>query len=253
VSGDAEPGGGTGGGRRGRFGWPTLAALALLAAWLGTGGHLPRLAVDGGSGAAGDPAAAGRPPARYAAAAPLARSRPVRLDIPAAGVHAPLAPRGLDRAGAVDPPPFSEPGTAWWYDRGPAPGQPGAALLVGHVDTTTGAAVFYPLSTVRAGDLAEVTRADGTVAEFTVEGVQVVPKARFDARRVFGPDGSRPELRLVTCGGAFDRATHAYTANVVAYAVLTGEHPAARPGPARTAPAPGPTRTAPAVSRPATG
>lgn len=134
------------------------AALVLLAAWCRGYLHLdetgppaaaPAVAAAGaGSAAAADE---GRPAAVYAPHLPLSAARPLRVDIPSVGVHAPVVVRGLTRAGAVDPPPYTTPGVAGWYGAGPAPGAEGAALIVGHVDTATRPAVFYPLSTVAPG------------------------------------------------------------------------------------------------------
>ncbi|MEE4542156.1 class F sortase [Streptomyces sp. V4-01] len=207
---------------RGRAWAAGAAALLLLTAWLSGSGH--------GSGAAPGPGAgppavseAGAAPAPGTGRPPLAAAAPVRLDIASLGIHAPLVPRGLTD-GAVDPPPYSTPGTAGWYRGGPSPGAAGTALIVGHVDTETGPAVFYPLSTVRPGARVEVTRADGTVAEFAVLAVDTVEKAHFDPARVYGSPTGPPELRLVTCGGVFDRTTRAYTANIVVRAALTGSH-----------------------------
>ncbi|MDX3234974.1 class F sortase [Streptomyces sp. ME03-5709C] len=202
------------------------AAVVLGAAWLkgyvdpgppGTGVGAPAPAATAQAGAVGRPAQV------YAAHTPLPPARPLRIDIPSAGIHAKLVERGLTADGAVDPPPFSTPEVAGWYGRGPAPGDAGAALIVGHVDTRTKAAVFYALSTVTQGDLVEVTRSDGSVAEFAVEGVEIVDKKGFRPDRVYG-SGVRPELRLITCGGTFDHATQSYSANVVVYAALTGSH-----------------------------
>lgn len=201
--------------------WTTAAvALVLLAAWLlGHGG--------GGSGAQATPggralaaAAADRPREVYAPHLPMSASKPLRIDIASIGLHAKVVGRGL-KDGAVDPPPYGTPDVAGWYRDGPSPGTAGAALIVGHVDTETRAAVFYGLSTVEQGALVEVTRADGTVAEFSVEAVEVVQKDHFDANRVYGSAG-RPELRLITCGGSFDKEKQAYSANVVVFAALTG-------------------------------
>lgn len=95
--------------------------------------------------------------------------------------------------------------------------------MVGHVDTDTRPAVFYKLSSVKPGDTVRVARDDGTVAEFTVDDVQVLPRDHFDARQAYGPrESGRAELRLVTCGGTYDRTTGTYTANVVVSAYLTG-------------------------------
>jgi hypothetical protein len=216
-----------------------VVALLLLTAWLLGSGHgsgrgpVPGAGPSGASAAVRvDPAAGpGRSSGQDGAAAtpahpahaPLVAADPVRLDIASLGVHAPVVPRGLTD-GTVDPPPYSTPGTAGWYRGGPSPGAAGAALIVGHVDTETGPAVFYQLSTVRPGARVEVTRADGTVAEFTVAAVDTVEKAHFDPSRVYGSPTGPPELRLVTCGGVFDRTTRAYTANIVIRAPLTGSH-----------------------------
>jgi len=214
-------------------------ALLLLAAWLlgqyGGHGHAANDSVAGApvaeqaAGKAGParPAGAGRPPHLYAAHAALPAADPVRLDIPSLGIHAPVVRRGLTD-GTIDPPPYSTPGVTGWYGGGPAPGAAGAALIVGHVDTETGPAVFLRLGDARPHTEVDVTRADRSVAVFTVEAVEVVPKAHFDAARVYGSDApGRPELRLITCGGTFDPAAHAYTANLVVYAALTSSHPAA--------------------------
>ncbi|MEU8538535.1 class F sortase [Streptomyces sp. NPDC048717] len=172
----------------------------------------------------GDIAAAGRPPGipLPPAHSPLAALEPRRVEIPSIGVAAPVVPRGLDDDGAVEPPPYETPETVGWYEDGAPPGAPGAALLVGHVDTETGPAVFYGLSAVRPGAEVAVTRSDGSVARFTVDDVQVLPRDGFDPRAAYGRRlPGRAELRLITCGGAFDRASGAYTANVVVSAYLS--------------------------------
>lgn len=174
--------------------------------------------------ATGDVAAVGRPlgvelpPAHE----PLPPARPERVDVPALQVRAPVTARGLDADGAIDPPSFADAGTVGWYGGGTRPGAPGAALFVGHVDTETERAVFYDLSTLRPGEKVEVARADGRTAEFTVEDVQVVDRERFDARQAYGPhEDGRAELRLITCGGTFDKNARTYTANVIVSAYLT--------------------------------
>lgn len=198
-------------------------AVLLLGLWLWGRGM-----TDGASApASGDVAAVGPqgtplPPPHD----PLAPVRPDRVEIPAIGVRAPVLPRGLDASGAVDPPPYAMPDTVGWYDRGTQPGAPGAALLVGHVDTATEPAVFYSLSTARPGQKIRVTRADGSVAEFTIDDIQVFGRDGFDPHKVYGPrEDGRAELRLITCGGTFDRATGTYDANVVVSAYLTAASP----------------------------
>ena len=203
----------------------TVWAVLVLMLWL-WGSEAPG-AHGGGSSAptTGDIAAVGRPPGipLPPAHAPLhAAAKPRRVSVPALGIAAPVVPRGLDASGAVDPPPLETPRTVGWYGDGTTPGEPGAALLVGHVDTETQPAVFYGLSAARPGESIEVTRTDGSVAEFTVDDVRVFTRDRFDAQDVYGPrQAGRAELRLITCGGTFDRASGTYTANVVVYAYLT--------------------------------
>ncbi|MFB4305888.1 class F sortase [Actinomadura sp. GTD37] len=168
-----------------------------------------------------------RPPAWAAATRPaghggpvLPRSAPVLVAVPSIGVRAPLTGLGLDPDGSVQVPAADRPGEAGWYDRGPAPGERGAAVILGHVDSPKGAAVFYDLGRLRPGRRVEVTRADGRVAVFTVESVERVAKDRFPTERVYGPL-DHPGLRLVTCGGSFDRKQHSYRDNIIVYAAQT--------------------------------
>ncbi|WP_328538597.1 class F sortase [Streptomyces sp. NBC_00344] len=198
-------------------------AVLLLGLWL-----WGRRIADGPGGGpgpkTGDVAAVGRsfgvplPPAAH----PVKGAEPHRVEIPAVGVSAPVVPRGLDDDGAVDPPSFDEPGEVGWFGRGTRPGAKGAALLVGHVDTRDRPAVFYGLSAVRPGQKVGVEGVDGSRAEFTIDDVRVFPRDRFDPRKVYGPrEKGRAELRLITCGGAYDRKAGTYTANVVVSAYLT--------------------------------
>ncbi|MFB6550327.1 MULTISPECIES: class F sortase [unclassified Streptomyces] len=175
--------------------------------------------------ATGDMAAAGRPPdvPLPPAHAPLGDALPQRLDVPGLDIQAPVVARGLDTEGAIEPPPFDRPGSVGWYADGVSPGEAGTALMVGHVDTETKPAVFYEISTLEPGETIRVLRDDAEVAEFTVDDVQVLTRDGFDAQQAYGPHSTgRAELRLITCGGTFDRATNSYTANVVVSAYLTG-------------------------------
>jgi LPXTG-site transpeptidase (sortase) family protein len=106
---------------------------------------------------------------------------------------------------------------AGWYTGSPRPGSIGSAIIVGHIDTTKGPAVFYRLNTLTSGDKIYVKRADGTVVEFRVTSVQTYLKDHFPTEDVYGPVPD-PELRLITCGGAFDSATRHYLSNIVVYA-----------------------------------
>lgn len=166
----------------------------------------------------------------------LAASRPVRLDIAKIGVHAPVMAAGTTVDGQVAVPSLNQPWLTSWYDRGPSPGERGNSVIIGHVDTRkVGAAVFYSLGRLTAGDQVEVTRSDGVIAVFTVDAVALIAKALFPASDVYGPSG-RPSLRLITCGGDFDAGRHTYLANTIVTATLTSWHGAAgaRPAPLTT-------------------
>ncbi|MFJ7078078.1 class F sortase [Streptomyces sp. NPDC098781] len=211
----------------GRLLMAAVWTLLLLGLWL-WGWEVTDVRHKASAPVSGDIPAVGRPasPRLPSAARPMDDARPLRLDIPALGLRAPVAPRGLDAHGAIDPPPYAQAGVVGWYAAGVKPGAPGAALMVGHVDTTSRAAVFHRLGTLRPGVTVRVLRDDGRAAEFTVDDVRVVTRDRFDAHQAYGAHRTgRAELRLITCAGTFDRATGGYTANLVVSAYLTGTGP----------------------------
>ncbi|MFB7590591.1 class F sortase [Streptomyces sp. NPDC056169] len=159
------------------------------------------------------------PPRPAPAPRPLARSRPTVLAVPAITIEAPVIELGLDGAGRLATPPVDDPRVVGWYAKGATPGERGTAVVVGHRDTRSGPAVFLNLDSLSPGNTIRVARADGKVAVFTVDRVRTYPKADFPDKEVYGATG-RPELRLLTCGGAFDRGT-GYEANIVVFAHLT--------------------------------
>ncbi|MGW6569769.1 class F sortase [Streptomyces sp. NPDC054975] len=150
---------------------------------------------------------------------PLARSRATSLAIPAITIEAPITGLNLDRAGQLGTPPVDNPRIVGWYEGGPAPGERGTAIVVGHRDTRTGPAIFLNLNSLTPGNTVRVARADGKVAVFTVDKVRTYTKEEFPDREVYGSTG-RPELRLLTCGGPFD-TKKGYTSNIVVFAHLT--------------------------------
>jgi sortase (surface protein transpeptidase) len=158
-----------------------------------------------------DPAAGFRSPRTHPTVA-----LPVRLRIRAIGVDTPLVRLGLDPQGAVEVP--SSWQKAGWYTGSARPGQPGPAVLLGHVDSTSGPAVFYRLAQLRPGDPVEVFRADGTRVVFRVTGRQEVAKSRFPTDLVYAPT-LEPSLRLVTCAGSFDAKAGHYRDNVIVSAM----------------------------------
>ncbi|SNQ45550.1 putative secreted protein (Partial match) [Frankia canadensis] len=171
-------------------------------------------------------------------------SEPTRLRVPRLSIDAPITHIGLNADGSIGVP------TAWgdvgWFDRGPAPGGIGPAVLVGHYDSTTGPAVFYRLPQVVAGDRVEVAGPTGATQAFIVDRSEEVTKATFPADRVYGPV-ARPELRLITCGGAFDHKTHHYLSNLIVYAHADTSAP---PVPGANVPGAAPGQAAPAQPLP---
>ncbi|MEV0718755.1 class F sortase [Asanoa sp. NPDC050611] len=153
----------------------------------------------------------------------LEPSRPTRITIASIGVDAPVHDVGLARDGTIEVPPVDEPNETGWYEDGPTPGEFGPAVLVGHVDTKTGPAVFAKLSTLDPGDRVEVSRRDGSVAVFEVNSVERYDKSEVPADRVHG-DFSRPGLRLITCGGRWVGGATGYADNIVVFASLVSAH-----------------------------
>ena len=149
---------------------------------------------------------------------PVAKSSavPKRIDIPALNLKAPLMKLGLSDEGDVELPPFDKPTTAGWYTGSVVPGDPGASVIIGHVDTKSAPAVFYRLRELRKGAVVTVARSDGKTASYRVDSVERVPKDDFPAERVYTEDG----LRLITCGGDFDWSQREYRDNVIVYASL---------------------------------
>ncbi|NRQ30483.1 class F sortase [Nonomuraea sp. NN258] len=156
-------------------------------------------------------------------AKPMKAARPTAVYIPSIGVSAPLMELGLDAAGAIENPPLGSPNLAGWYRYGPVPGQRGAAVITGHLDTRTGPAVFAALKNVKRGDQIQVLRADRSVAIFVVDRIEHTPKRSFPAKKVYAKL-SYPGLRLVTCGGVFDKQAHSYKDNTIVYAHLAAPY-----------------------------
>ena len=148
---------------------------------------------------------------------PALAALPVSLTIPAIGVQTSLIHLGLASNGTLQVP--SSTTVAGWYTGSPRPGDVGAAVIAGHVDSQAGPAVFFQLRQLHPGDSVYVKRADGSVAVFDVTNVKQYLKAQFPTEAVYGPVPDS-ELRLITCGGTFDPATGHYLSNVIVDAVL---------------------------------
>jgi sortase (surface protein transpeptidase) len=206
----------------------TLAGVALLG--IGVSGALS--GAGGPSGTPGRQTQAATPEGARAAvplespgrllgavARPMRASPPAAVYIPRIGVAAPLMRLGVDRAGAVEIPPLSPANIAGWYRYGATPGARGAAVILGHLDTRSGPAVFAGLHQVVRGDEIQVMRQDRSVAIFVVDGTERVAKSVFPAAKVYGRL-KYAAIRLVTCGGAFDKRRHSYKDNLIVYGHL---------------------------------
>lgn len=209
-----------------------LAAVGLVALAVAITGQrtppqpaatdVPTAATSTAPGAAAPPSSAPAPPPLgppSTSAGPVAA--PVTITIPAIDVTSGLLRLGLDD-GAVEVPPLGPDDRAGWYDRGPAPGAIGPAIILGHVDSARwGPGVFFDLGALAAGDEVEVTREDGSVALFAVDRVERHAKDDFPTIAVYG-NTDDAQLRMITCGGAFDAGARSYEDNIIVFATLTG-------------------------------
>ncbi|WP_236710752.1 class F sortase, partial [Streptomyces sp. 150FB] len=207
-----------------------IAALAALTAGmaltvtgtcalLGYGNHPPG-AVDLGDlplvqGTAGHPTAASAAP-------------PTRIRIPGVGLDLPLTRLQVQQDGHLGAP--EKPGQAGWWSGGPRPGAPGAAIIVGHIDSRTGPGAFHAIPSLRPGEEITIDRGDHSSVSFTVRALRQYGKDRFPDDQVYATGGP-PVLRLITCGGSYDRGHGEYRDNIVLYATLTGPAPPHRTTP----------------------
>ncbi|SDI26569.1 LPXTG-site transpeptidase (sortase) family protein [Sinosporangium album] len=194
-----------------------MAEAGYFAPVVGPGG--PGVLLTAAQPSAPPPAPAVRPVAGFAK---NSKVRPSRIVIPSIGVSAPLTSLGLQPSGAVQAPSKSRPNLAGWYKHGPEPGETGPAVILGHVSTKRGAAVFNRVKDLQKGRKIRVVRSNGTVAEFTVSGIEQVRKDAFPTQRVYG-NVNRAELRLVTCGGVLNAKDHSYSDNIIVYATLSAK------------------------------
>lgn len=193
-----------------------LAGVLLLfggTVTLGVAALSQRHAPQPSAAAAGATGSSGHAPS-------LRRSAPVSLLIPAIGVDSRLLHLGLDANGTIAVPSLSTSADlAAWFKDSPTPGQIGASVIEGHVDSYSGPAVFFRLGALQPGDTVDVTLADGVTAIFRVTGVREYLKDAFPAKTIYAASDFAA-LRLITCGGAFDSATGHYLSSTVVFASL---------------------------------
>lgn len=159
----------------------------------------------------------------------LTASDPTYIDIPAIAVHSSIIALGKAADGTLAvPQPGPNLNKVAWYKNSVTPGQAGPSVIEGHVDTTEGPSIFFRLGALRPGNTIEITRADHSVALFTVNAVRAYPShADFPETTVFGGDLAQPTLRLITCSN-FDSSIGHYVGNTIVYAHLTSSRPAHR-------------------------
>lgn len=153
---------------------------------------------------------------------PVAVARPAKMVIPAINADSTLIPLGLNPDKTFAVPPVSNPKQASWFDGGPTPGEPGPAVILGHIDGHKIQGIFWRLKELKPGDVVEIFYMDNTERDFHVTRNIQAPKNNFPSREVLGFT-PYPELRLITCGGAFDPhgaadGTGSYMDNTIVFA-----------------------------------
>ncbi|MFD9124552.1 class F sortase, partial [Kitasatospora sp. NPDC059571] len=194
----------------------TAAALAITAGTALAVAGAMGLESDGSRPAAGTDRGT-LPATRASGPSGTARpeAAPVRLRIPGLGLDSPLVDLQVQQDGHLAAP--DDPEEIGWWSDGPRPGEDGAAIIVGHLDSLTGPAAFYNLASLQPGDTVAVDRSDHSSVTFTVQALRQYDKDRIPDDQVYASDGP-PQLRLITCGGTYDRAQHEYRDNLVVYA-----------------------------------
>lgn len=207
--------------RRNRILAPIIGLLLLLASCgndANDAGSADQRA--GGDSPAGTPSAAApnldAVKSYRAVRTPDSVPEPVAISIPAIDVSGKLTKTGLNKDRTLAVPEF---GDMSWFDKGAAPGEPGPAAILGHVDSKTGPDVFYRLREMSAGDKITVTAKGGTKLVFVVDRVEQHAKKKFPTEKVWLPT-AKPELRLITCGGEFNRNRDSYRDNIIVFASL---------------------------------
>ncbi|WP_167166457.1 class F sortase [Saccharomonospora amisosensis] len=150
---------------------------------------------------------------------PYDKLRPTKVSIPKIGANSSLLAVAVNTKGEIAVPPAENPMQAAWYRLSPVPGETGPAIVLGHVDGGGEPGIFNRLHELAAGDEILVERSDGERLRFVVDHSLQVPKEEFPTEAVYG-NTDKPQLRLITCGGVFDRAEHSYEDNVIVYANL---------------------------------
>lgn len=199
-----------------------LVAVVVLAVFFVSQKHPPEVSPSARGTVSSEPTAT---PTTSPSAAPkptgsgpVGPSNPVAISIPAINVNSSVIEIGKGNDGKLKAPAGKEINKVAWYKDSATPGETGASVLEGHIDTVNGPSVFYRLAAVRIGNKITVKREDGKTAEYTVSAVRSYPdKAKFPTELVYGGDLSAPTLRVITCAN-FNQQTRHYAGNTVVFA-----------------------------------
>lgn len=163
------------------------------------------------------PAASSSPQSTNAQSGPpvLAKSEPLQVRVPSVGIDAKVETVGRKDDGTMETPPLDQ-SIAGWYKLGPTPGELGPSIIVGHVDTYEGPAIFYRLKDIKPKEIIEVSRADGSLVKFEVTELQQFEQNNFPTDKVYG-NIDHAGIRLITCGGVFNKDTQRYSHNTVVF------------------------------------
>jgi sortase (surface protein transpeptidase) len=142
---------------------------------------------------------------------------PVQLVIPVLHIHAPIEDVGTDDDGSMGSPSTAD--SVAWFEPGFRPGEPGNAVIAGHVDWVDRAAVFWFVKNLSVGDEVDVVNDDGSQTAFTVDDVEQYDDVDIPMDEIFGTS-DQPHLNLVTCSGVFSHVTHSYNQRTVVYTTL---------------------------------
>jgi sortase (surface protein transpeptidase) len=143
--------------------------------------------------------------------------RPVRISIPSIGVNARVIPLGLNGDHTIQVP--KNLADTGWFRPGPEPGEPGAAVIVGHLAARSGPGVFLRLRELRRGGVITIRPQRGTTVRFVARSMLRVSKQRFPTKRVYART-RQPTLRLITCAGELNPATGRHPDNYIVFATL---------------------------------
>ncbi|HEX3786157.1 MAG TPA: class F sortase [Pseudonocardiaceae bacterium] len=194
---------------------PARWVVTLLVALLSCAG----LAASGG-GTSAAPASTSTPTSIAPAKATVADSPPSWVDIASISARSSLIQLGLNPDKSIQVPPVDQPQQAGWYKYGPQPGEDGPSVILGHIDGDHQQGIFWRLHEVKPGDAVTIGQQNGKTLTFTVTKVDDVAKSAFPTDAVYG-NTPNPQLRLITCGGAFDASTGHYLDNLIVYATMT--------------------------------